>query len=206
MTIERPSPRAVPRFVLASGSPRRRQLLAEAGYVFEVGSPQVEEVSSGCLTIRELTLCNATRKAWSAAQTLPDAVVLGADTLVTIDDDVLGKPVDLEDAARILRRLSGRSHEVWTAVCLCHLARGKSRSFCAVSRVKFRHLTDRQIKNYFTKVDPLDKAGGYAAQGYGQEIIQRIEGSFSNVVGLPMERTIPALAAFGIIPAATSSR
>lgn len=206
MTTERSSPRAAPRFVLASGSPRRRQLLEEAGYVFEVVSPQVEEVSSGWLTIRELTVCNATRKAWSAAQTLPDAVVLGADTLVTIDDDVLGKPVDLEDAARILRRLSGRSHEVWTAVCLCHLARAKSRSFCAVSRVKFRHLTDREIKNYFTKVDPLDKAGGYAAQGYGQEIIQRIEGSYSNVVGLPMERTIPALAAFGITPAATSSR
>jgi nucleoside triphosphate pyrophosphatase len=206
VTIERPSRRAVPRFVLASGSPRRRQLLEEAGYVFEVVSPQVEEVSSGWLTIRELTVCNATRKAWSAARTLPNAVVLGADTLVTIDDDVLGKPVDLEDAARILRRLSGRSHEVWTAVCLCHLARGKSRSFCAVSGVKFRDLTDRDIKNYFAKVDPLDKAGAYAAQGYGQQIIQRIDGSYSNVVGLPMERTLPALAAFGVTPAATSSR
>lgn len=174
--------------------------------MFEVVSPRVEEVSSGWLTIRELTVCNATRKAWSTAQTLPDAVVLGADTLVTIDNDVLGKPEDLEDAARMLRRLSGRSHEVWTAVCLCHLARGKSRSFCAVSRVKFRDLTDRDVKNYFAKVDPLDKAGAYAAQGYGQEIIQRIEGSYSNVVGLPMERTLPALAAFGITPPATSSR
>jgi septum formation protein len=193
-------PKVVPRFVLASGSPRRRQLLEEAGYVFEVVSPQVEEVFSGWLTIRELTVCNATRKAWSAAQSLPDAVVLGADTLVTIDHDVLGKPVNLEDAARILRRLSGRSHEVWTAVCLCHLARGKSRSFCAVSRVKFRDLTDRDIKSYFRKVNPLDKAGAYAAQGYGQEIIQRIDGSYSNVVGLPMEGTLPALAAFGIKP------
>jgi septum formation protein len=199
VTIERPSPRAVSRFVLASGSPRRRQLLGEAGYVFEVVSPQVEEVSSGWLTIRELTICNATRKAWSAAQALPDAVVLGADTLVTIDDDVLGKPADLEDAARILRRLSGRSHEVWTAVCLCHLARGKSRSFCAVSRVKFRDLTNRQIKNYFTKVNPLDKAGAYAAQGHGREIITGIEGSYSNVVGLPMEMTARMLRAFGVI-------
>ena len=166
----------------------------------------VEEVSHRWLTIRELTVCNATRKAWSAAPTLSDAVVLGADTLVTIDDQVLGKPVDLDDAARILRRLSGRTHEVWTAVCLCHLARGKSESFCAVSRVKFRHLTDREIKNYFAKVDPLDKAGAYAAQGHGQEIIQRIDGSYSNVVGLPMEKTLPALAAFGLTPAATSSR
>jgi septum formation protein len=198
VTIKRPSRRALPRFVLASASPRRRQLLEEAGYAFEVVSPQVEEVSSGWLTIRELTVCNATRKAWSAAHTLPDAVVLGADTLVTIDDDVLGKPVDLEDAGRILRLLSGRSHQVWTAVCLCHLVRGKSRSFCVVSRVKFRDLTDREIKSYFAKVNPLDKAGAYAAQGYGQEIIQRIGGSYSNVVGLPMEMTARMLRAFGV--------
>jgi nucleoside triphosphate pyrophosphatase len=164
VTAASPLPKVVPRFVLASASPRRRQLLDQAGYVFDVVSPQVEEVFSDWLTIRELTVCNATRKAWSAAQVLPDAVVLGADTLVTIDDDVLGKPADLEDAARMLRRLRGRSHEVWTAVCLCHLVRGKSRSFCAVSRVKFRDLTDRNIKNYFAKVNPLDKAGAYAAQ------------------------------------------
>lgn len=207
MTAGLRSSRSVPRFVLASASPRRRQLLEEAGYVFEVVSPQVGEVSSGWLTIRELTVCNATRKAWSAAQTLPDAVVLGADTLVTIEGDVLGKPADLADAARILRRLSGRSHEVWTAVCLCHVARGKSRSFCAVSRVKFRDLTDRDIKNYFAKVNPLDKAGAYAAQGYGQEIIQRIEGSYSNVVGLPMEMTARLLRAFGVVtPVKAASR
>jgi septum formation protein len=205
VTIERPSRRAVPPFVLASASPRRRQLLEEAGYAFEVVSPRVGEVSFGWLTIRELTLCNATRKAWSVAQTLPEAVVLGADTLVTIDDDVLGKPVDLEDATRILRRLSGRSHEVWTAVCLCHLARGKSRSFCAVSRVKFRDLTDRDIKNYLAKVNPLDKAGAYAAQGHGKEIIQRIEGSYSNVVGLPMEVTARLLRTFGVTPVKAAS-
>ena len=206
MTADGPLPEVAPRFVLASGSPRRRQLLKEAGYVFEVVSPQVEEVSFGWLTIRELTVCNATRKAWSAAQTLPDAVVLSADTLVTIGDRVLGKPVDLEDAARMLRLLSGRSHQVWTAVCLCHRAPGRSRSFCAVSRVKFHDLTDRKIRNYFAKVNPLDKAGAYAAQGHGQEIIQRIGGSYSNVVGLPMELTLPALAAFGLTPVVTSSR
>ena len=198
MTAARSLPKVAPRFVLASGSPRRCHLLKEAGYAFEVVSPQVEEVSSGWLTIRELTVCNATRKAWSTAKSLPHAVVLGADTLVTIDDEVLGKPEDLEDAARILRLLSGRSHQVWTAVSLCHLARGKSRSFCVVSRVKFRPLTDHEIKNYFAKVNPLDKAGAYAAQGHGQVIIERIDGSFSNVVGLPMEITARQLGAFGI--------
>jgi septum formation protein len=206
VTAERPLPQVVPRFVLASGSPRRRQLLAKAGYEFDVISPSIPEVSCDWLTIRETTLCNATRKAWSVAQTLPGSVVLGADTLVTIDNQILGKPADFADAVQILRRLSGRSHAVWTAVCLCHLALGRSQVFCAVSRVEFRDLPDRAIKRYLEKVNPLDKAGAYAAQGHGKEIIKRIDGSYSNVVGLPMEPTLPALAAFGITPAATSSR
>ena len=198
MTSERLSPRIVPRFVLASGSPRRRELLAKAGYEFDVVSPSIAEISCAWLTIRELTLCNATRKAWSVAQTLPEAVVLGADTLVTIDNQVLGKPADFADARQILRRLSGRSHAVWTAVCLCHLALRKSQAFCAVSRVEFRDLTDRAIKSYLEKIDPLDKAGAYAAQGHGKEIIKRIEGSYSNVVGLPMEPAARMLHAFGV--------
>jgi septum formation protein len=198
VTIERPSPRAVPRFVLASASPRRRQLLEEAGYEFDVISPPIAEVSPDWLTIRELTVCNATRKAWSVAQSLPGAVVLGADTLVMIDDQVLGKPANFSDAMQILRRLSGRSHAVWTAVCICHLALGKSQSFCAASRVEFRDLTDEAIRSYLAKVDPLDKAGAYAAQGHGREIIKRIEGSYSNVVGLPMETTMRMLRTFGV--------
>jgi septum formation protein len=188
------------RFILASGSPRRRELLADAGYAFEVVSPPIEEISHGWLTIRELTIHNATRKALHVARNSPDAVVLAADTLVTIDGDVLGKPADIPDAVAMLRRLSGRSHEVWTAVCVCHSAQGKSQSFHEISRVEFRALTDRAIENYFAKVNPLDKAGAYAAQGHGKEIIQRIEGSYSNVVGLPMETTARALRAFGIAP------
>ena len=132
--------------------------------------------------------------------------MLGADTLVTIDGQVLGKPVNLEDAGRMLRRLSGRSHEVWTAVCLCYRALGKSENFCVVSRVEFRELSDRAIESYLAKINPLDKAGAYAAQGHGREIIKRIEGSYSNVVGLPMEETLPALPAFGVTPATTPSR
>lgn len=189
-----------PHFVLASGSPRRRDLLEEAGYEFEIVSPPVEEVSHDWLTLRELTICNATRKAWHVAQTWPGAVVLGADTLVSIDDHVLGKPADLKQARQILRQLSGRSHVVGTAVCLCHLASGKSQTLYAISWVEFRELTDRAIKRYLAKVNPLDKAGAYAAQGHGKEIIQRIEGSYSNVVGLPMEATARMLRAFGINP------
>jgi septum formation protein len=191
----------VPRFVLASGSPRRRQLLKKAGYKFEIISPPDDEVSHDCLTIRELTVWNATRKALRISQRLPDAVVLAADTLVTIDGRVLGKPVDHEDAVRILRLLSGRTHEVWTAVCIRHAARGNSQGFHEISRVHFRLLSDRAIREYLAKVNPLDKAGAYAAQGHGTEIIERIEGSYSNVVGLPMEATTRALRLFGVTAA-----
>ena len=190
----------VPRFVLASTSPRRRQLLKKAGYEFEVISPLDDEVSNDCLTIRELTAWNAARKALRSARMLPDAVVLAADTLVTIDGRVLGKPVDFDDAVKILRLLSGRIHEVWTAVCIRHAACGKSHSFQEISRVHFRKLSGPAIREYLAKVNPLDKAGAYAAQGHGTEIIERIEGSYSNVVGLPMEATTRALRDFGVTP------
>ena len=189
-----------PRFILASASPRRRQLLSDAGFEFEIASPRVEEISHGWLTIRELTMWNAARKAAAGAGLLPDAVVLAADTLVAIDGEVLGKPADLDDAVRILQRLSGRSHEVWTGVRINHPARGRSRSFHEMSRVHFRKLDGRAIRSYLAKIDPLDKAGSYAAQGHGMEIIERIDGSYSNVVGLPMEKTKRVLESFGIRP------
>ena len=198
MTIEHPSLRVVPRFVLASGSPRRRQLLEEAGYEFDVVVPAVAEVSGAWLTIREMTASNAMRKAVEVAQSAPSAVVLGADTLVALDGRVIGKPGDVASAARILRRLSGRVHEVWTSVFVCHRASGQTHSFREVSRVHFRKLNKNAIANYLTKVNPLDKAGAYAAQGHGVEIIKRIEGSYSNVVVLPMEETARVLRAFGI--------
>ena len=139
----------------------------------------------------------------------PDAVVLAADTLVTIEGEVLGKPVDFEAAVEMLRRLSGRAHEVWTAVCIRYPAGNKSQSFHELSRVHFRGLDESAIRAYLAKIDPLDKAGGYAAQGCGRDIIERIEGSYTNVVGLPMERTQRALRAFGVIavkPTRRSSR
>ena len=187
-------------FILASGSPRRRRLLREAGYEFEIVSPPVEEAAHDWLTIRELTTWNAAQKAAYVSEKFPDAVVLAADTLVTIDGEVLGKPADFEEAVEILRRLSGRAHEVWTAVRICHGTQRKWESFQEMSRVHFRALDDAAIRTYLAKINPLDKAGAYAAQGRGREIIERIDGSYTNVVGLPMERTTPVLAAFGIIP------
>ena len=189
-----------PRLVLASASPRRRQLLSDAGYEFEMVSPRIDEFAHGWLTIRELTIWNAARKAAAASKLCRGATVLAADTLVAIDGEILGKPSDLEDAVRILRRLSGRAHEVWTAVRIIDGAKGRMRSFEEMSRVHFRALDEPAIRSYLAKIDPLDKAGAYAAQGHGTEIIERIEGSFSNVVGLPMEKTKRALASFGIRP------
>jgi septum formation protein len=187
-----------PRFILASGSPRRRQLLEEAGYEFEVIRPAGAEMSEAWFTIREATICNATRKALEVARRAPEAVVLGADTLVALDGEVIGKPRNLAHAKKLFQRLSGRLHEVRTAVFICHFARGQSHSFQEISQVRFRKLDRRAIARYLAKIDPLDKAGAYAAQGDGVEIIDRIDGSYSNVVGLPMEATARVLRNFGI--------
>jgi len=179
--------------VLASSSPRRAALLSESGFEFEIASPHVTEKFSTTLTLREVTLWNAIRKGMSIAQTRPDAVVLAADTLVALENQIIGKPADLSEAAQILRRLSGRTHQVCSAVAIYQQALGKSAVF---------HESDTMIQSYLAKVDTLDKAGAYAAQGSGAEIIAKIEGSFTNVVGLPMEKTVAELAKFRIRPKA----
>jgi septum formation protein len=186
--------------VLASRSPRRAALLSEGGFEFEIASPRVTEKFSTTLTLRELTLWNAIRKGMSIAQTRPDAVVLAADTLVALENRIIGKPTDLGEAARILERLSGRTHEVCSAVAIYQQTAGRSAVFYENSRVRFHRLSNATIKNYLAKVGPLDKAGAYAAQGTGLEIIEKIQGSFTNVVGLPMEKTVAELAKFGIRP------
>jgi nucleoside triphosphate pyrophosphatase len=192
-------------FILASHSPRRLELLAAAGFEFDTISANVDERFDVDLTLCELTLFNARRKAAAVARLHPEAVVLAADTLVALEGEVIAKPIDLKHAAEILQRLSGRVHEVCSAVCISHFARARSISFHEISRVRFRLLNKDKIDKYISKVNPLDKAGAYAAQGHGAEIIAQIDGSFTNVVGLPMEKTIRALQKFGIEPRATVS-
>jgi septum formation protein len=191
---------AMPSFLLASSSPRRATLLSEAGFQFEIAPPSVDEKFDPALTLRELTLWNAIRKGMSVAQCNPDSVVLAADTLVGLDHRLIGKPADFVEAARMLQRLSGRTHEVCSAAVIYHQNSGRSAIFRDVSRVRFRRLNKVMIENYLAKNNPLDKAGAYAAQGSGAEIIANITGSFTNVVGLPMEKTIKGLAKFGIPP------
>jgi septum formation protein len=196
----------MPSLVLASSSPRRAALFSGAGFEFEIAPPRVAEKFDAAVTLRELTLWNAIRKGISIAQTRPDAVVIAADTLVALGNEIIGKPSDLEEAAWILRRLSGQTHEVCSAVLIYHQTSGRSALFHEISRVRFHRLNRAMIKEYVAKVEPLDKAGAYAAQGTGAEIIAKIEGSFTNVVGLPMEKTIAALAKFGIRPKANKER
>ena len=189
------------RFILASGSPRRRELLSGAGFEFEVIAPRTVETTAASLTMRELTTANATWKALKVARLHPDTVVLGADTLVALEGDVIGKPADMEEALVIVERLSGRVHNVCTAVFICSAGGARRNSFCAISEVEFRKLSRPEICAYLAKIEPLDKAGAYAAQGHGAEIIREIRGSFTNVVGLPMEETVRLLSDFGVVPA-----
>jgi septum formation protein len=189
-----------PRLLLASNSPRRRELLIEAGFDFEIFAPSVDERFDVDLTLRELTALNAIRKGIATARARPKNIVLAADTLVAIDDHVLGKPKDKEDAVAMLQRLSGRVHEVCTSVFICHLEQRNSRNFYEISRVRFHRLSRDKIDNYLARVNPLDKAGAYAAQGFGSEIIDKIDGSYTNVVGLPMEKTIDVLTEFDVVP------
>jgi septum formation protein len=127
-------------------------------------------------------------------------VVLAADTLVALEGEIIGKPRHFTEAREILRRLSDREHDVCTGVFIVAGPHRKFASFAEISRVRFRKLNDQAIDDYLRKVNPLDKAGAYAAQGRGGEIIASVEGSFTNVVGLPMEATMAALAQFGIYP------
>ncbi len=165
----------------------------EAGYQIEVVPTDAPESSAAWLTARELVLLNARRKAVAAQALRPEAaLIIAADTLVSLDGEALGKPADLEAAAAMLRRLAGRVHQVYTGVTVA--GPGKSVSFADLSHVRFQPMTDGQIAEYHRLINPLDKAGGYSAQEHPDRLIAGIDGSKSNVLGLPMERLADLLA------------
>jgi len=170
--------------ILASASPRRRQLLSEYGYVFRVEPADVEEAHPKDCTAAEITLANARTKALCVAEKNPGELVIGVDTLVALDGKPIGKPENMEEAYAILSRLNGRIHEVYTAIW----AMPAQRAVVEVSRVKFRDFSEAEMRRYLARIDPLDKAGAYAAQDDSAEsIVEWIEGSRTNVIGLPME-------------------
>jgi septum formation protein len=149
------------------------------------------------LSPRELCQLNAHRKARVVARKFPGALVLGADTLVFLDDEILGKPANFDEAQRMLERLQGRTHQVVTGVNLIHLRAHRERSFAVSTSVTFRPLTAGEIRAYFARVNPLDKAGAYAIQEQGGLIVEKVSGSYSNVVGLPVEQVCEELALWG---------
>ena len=178
----------LPPLILASGSPRRLVLLRGLGVEFNVVPSDAGEVHSEQLTATEASQLNAYRKAREVAKKFPDALVLGADTLVYLGGKLMGKPADMEEAYWMLKQLQGRTHEVVTGVCLIHLRGHRQKIFAESTSVRFRPLDPEQINDYLARIDPLDKAGAYAIQEHGDEIVDDIKGSYSNVVGLPLER------------------
>jgi septum formation protein len=183
--------------ILASASPRRRALLHEYGYEFEVRVPLgVAEIAPAHLSPGETVLANARAKARAGLAQTPDSIVLGVDTEVFFEGRVLGKPADMAAAFAMLRRLNGRTHEVYSGVWIARP--GKERGFIEVTRVRFHRRTDAELKRYLARIHPLDKAGAYAAQEDRGGMIAAVAGSFSNVIGLPMERLRIELRAFGI--------
>jgi septum formation protein len=189
--------------ILASASPRRRDLLAACGIPFQIIPSMIDEHplpdEPAAAYVQRLALA----KAESVAQHHPDAVVLGADTIVTIDGFLLGKPQSLVEARQMLNRLCGREHEVLTGVAVvggrmaCPMGDRYVQELVA-SRVLMRHFTAATIEWYIATAEPLDKAGAYAVQGLGGALVERVEGSYTNVVGLPITETLALLRKFDI--------
>ena len=190
-----------PLIVLGSESPRRQQLLQALGLAFTVEKPTAEEEGACAKTIDEMTCRNAMKKARSITSRLTDprSIIIGADTLVVKGDEALGKPKDYEAALTMLRKLSGQTHEVVTGLALLSPVFGSRQ--CAVrTQVTFRLLSDRELESYATTREPYDKAGAYGAQGLGMLFISEIKGSYTNVVGLPLEKLLTELEALTKIP------
>jgi septum formation protein len=184
----------LPPIILASGSPRRAQLLREMELDFQVLPASVDESASEHLTPRELCLLNAYHKARAVAKDHPDDVVLGADTVVCLGKKIFGKPATIAEAHDMLAELQGHTHQVLTGVCLLRWRTHAQRLFAEASFVTFHRLTELEIRHYLERIEPLDKAGAYAIQDNGDMIAERVEGSMSNVIGLPVERLLEELA------------
>jgi nucleoside triphosphate pyrophosphatase len=192
-----------PQIILASASPRREQLLREMGVRFLIVRPDgVEELNSGAAP-DVVAIQNAQRKARAVAGRHPESMVIGADTVVVLRGTIFGKPSDHDDAVRILGQLAGQRHEVITGVCLLHRSLDMELTFADTTQVWMRSLTHMQVKDYLHKINPLDKAGAYAIQEHGEGIVERIEGSYNNVMGLPTERLQATLERIGMLHGAS---
>ena len=192
-----------PELILASSSPRRQELLREIGIPFQVHAANINEDQLAGEAPIAYALRLAQEKAQAVATQYPQSYVLGADTIVVVDGEVLGKPIDHADAARILRLLSGRSHEVTTAVSLIApfiVAPGTlAETRASTTKVYFREIAEAEIQQYVAGGEPMDKAGAYAIQGGASRWTDRIDGEFSNVVGLPLSLVTEMLKITGLM-------
>ena len=186
-----------PEIILASASPRRELLLREMGVRFRIVHPTDVEEATGGAVPDVLAMQNAQLKARAVAGRHGNALVIGADTIVVLAGVVFGKPRNMAAAETMLGKLAGHRHDVFTGVCVTGRGLPKEITFAERTGVWMRPLNQSQILDYFTKVNPLDKAGAYGAQEFGELILDHVEGSFSNVMGLPVERLCTALERLG---------
>jgi len=181
--------------ILASQSPRRKQLMEMAELDFEILVADVDETNPPGMAGEDVPVFLARKKAAAIKKVKPESVIVAADTVVLLDEKILGKPVDAEDAKAILAQLSGRVHTVVTGVCICK--GDMEKSFSVATEVFFRELTDGQIEHYVSKYKPYDKAGAYAIQEWiGVTGIEKINGDYYNVMGLPIGEVIGVLKEF----------
>ena len=183
-------------FLLASKSPRRRELLTNLGIDYLVVKPKTDEISSGCY-YPHIPFINAIAKAESVLPEHPDELVLSADTVIEFQDTVIGKPSSVEGAVERLKQFCGKSHIVTTAVCLRHYSKRIRGIFADSTVVKFRKLSGAEISRYLETVEPLDKAGAYGIQENGEMLIEKVDGSLDNVIGLPTEKLKKAIYSVG---------
>ena len=180
--------------ILASASPRRRELLSLAGVDFTVKVADVEERIPENASPDEVVKALAMQKAQAVARDNPDSIVIGSDTVVALGNTILGKPRDEENAVEMLTALSGRGHTVYTGVAI--ICGEKISSFCEATQVVFHTLDEKEIRDYVATKEPMDKAGAYGIQGKGCVLVEKIVGDYFNVVGLPVSRVYRELKAF----------
>ena len=182
--------------ILASGSPRRRELLSKMGYTFEICTPDVDEHVTG--HARDIVYTLAERKAKAGSGHFGRGIIIASDTLVSLDGVPLGKPEDVDDAKCMLRALSDREHEVFSGVCVLDIETGKHLTRSVRTGVTFRAITEEEIDAYVATGEPMDKAGAYAIQGGAGAFVTKLDGSFENVMGFPVDEVREMLAAFGM--------
>jgi septum formation protein len=194
---ERPATLDLPAIILASGSPRRAEILRTVNWPFEVVSPDVDETryanEDAVTYVQRLALA----KAEAVAQRVAGSLIVAADTTVVIDEQILEKPSDQNDACRMLRQLSGQWHQVITGVALICTATAESHVACETTEVKFATMSPDEIEWYVSSGEPVDKAGAYAIQGLGARFVEGIRGDFFNVMGLPVRLLLEMVQEFG---------